>query len=106
MEAGGFDVRVTMAARPAGEPGLRHSQLAEPADGEGGIVAALSGMRKLKSKPPDGEGMRKRVEDALRKREFGEMLSQKERMIVQWVRHGGGCSACSSVEVAVGFGRR
>lgn len=58
-------------------------------------------MKLLKSKPPDGEGMRERVDDALRKHELGEPLNQKELTIVQWVKYGGGCAACSGVEVAI-----
>lgn len=54
-------------------------------------------MRKPKSKPLDAEGMRKRVDDALLKDARGEPLTEKELMIVQWIKHGGGgCRACSS----------
>lgn len=48
-----------------------------------------------KSEPLDGEGMRRRVEAALRKAERGEELTKKELMIVQWVTIPGGCRACS-----------
>ncbi len=58
-------------------------------------------MRELKSHPPDGDRMRKRVDNALRRYELGETLNRKELTIVQWVKHGGGCSACSGVEVAI-----
>lgn len=58
-------------------------------------------MKPLESKPPDGAGMRKRVDDALRKHQIGKALNQKELMIVQWVKYGGGCAACSGVEIAV-----
>lgn len=61
-------------------------------------------MRKLESKPPDPEKTRKRVETTLRKHELGEPLTEKELMIVQWVRYGG-CHACggsfAAVKVAV-----
>ncbi len=46
------------------------------------------------SKPLDGEGMRRRVEAALRKAKLGEKMTQKEIMIVQWVSSIGNCSAC------------
>jgi len=49
-----------------------------------------------KSKPLDGEGMRRRVEAALGKAELGEELTRKELMIVQWVTRPGGCRACST----------
>jgi hypothetical protein len=49
-----------------------------------------------KSRPLDGEGMRRRVEAALRKAERGEDLTKKELMIVQWVTRPGGCRACST----------
>jgi hypothetical protein len=49
-----------------------------------------------KSKPLDSEGMRRRVEAALRKAERGEDLTKKELMIVQWVTRPGGCRACST----------
>lgn len=50
----------------------------------------------MKSKPLDGEGMRRRVEVALGKAEGGEKLTRKELMIVQWVTRPGGCRACST----------
>jgi hypothetical protein len=59
-------------------------------------------MAGLKSRPADPEGSRKRVEGALRKHDLGEPLTEKETLIVYWVRHGGGCHACGGVNVAVG----
>ncbi len=58
---------------------------------------------RLKSEPLDGEGMRRRVEAALRRAERGEELAKKELMIVQWVTRPGGCRACS---LAIRISRR
>ncbi|CAA9430962.1 MAG: hypothetical protein AVDCRST_MAG78-1685 [uncultured Rubrobacteraceae bacterium] len=61
--------------------------------------------RKLRSKPLDGEGMRRRVEAALRKAEREEKLTTRELMIVQWVTRPGGCRVCSTaVRVSRGGG--
>ena len=46
------------------------------------------------SRPLDGEGMRRRVEEALHKAKLGEKMTRKETMIVQWVSSIGNCSAC------------
>ena len=57
----------------------------------------------MNNKPLDGEGMRRRVEDALLKAERGEDLTKNELKIVQWVTRPGGCRACSAaVRVARG----
>lgn len=62
---------------------------------------AVSG---LKSRPSDPRETRRRVEEALRKHDRGEALTETEQTVVYWVRHGGGCHACGStagVRVAV-----
>lgn len=47
------------------------------------------------SEPSDAQGMRRRVKAVLCKAERGAELTKKELMIVQWIKHGGGCLACS-----------
>ncbi|MBA2442323.1 MAG: hypothetical protein H0V53_07965 [Rubrobacter sp.] len=42
--------------------------------------------------------MRERVDDALLKEMLGHPLSERELMIVQWVRNGGGCAPCRAAE--------
>lgn len=56
-------------------------------------AASVPGAR-LESSPPDADAMHGRMDDALLKDMLGEPLSERELMIVQWVRHGGGCAAC------------
>lgn len=58
-------------------------------------------MSGLKSGPSDPEESRKRVEGALRKHDLGEALTEKESLIVYWVRHGGGCHVCGAINVVV-----
>ena len=55
----------------------------------------------LKSKPVDPLETRRRVEDALRKHESGEILTEMEQTVVYWLRHGGGCHACGGVKLLV-----
>lgn len=49
--------------------------------------------------------MRERVDDALLKEMLGHPLSERELMIVQWVRNGGGCAPCRAAG-ASGHDRR
>lgn len=50
-------------------------------------------MKKLKSRPSDPEKIRKKIETSLRKHDLGEPLTEKELLIVQWIRYSGGCAA-------------
>ena len=63
------------------------------------------------SRPLDGEGMRRRVEEAWRKAKLGEKMTQKEIMIVQWESSISSCSACYALrragrDVSTGGGER
>ncbi|TCJ20589.1 hypothetical protein E0L93_00815 [Rubrobacter taiwanensis] len=49
----------------------------------------------MKSRPPDREGMRRRVDEALRKHERGEELSERELRIVQMTLYRGGSVAAN-----------
>jgi hypothetical protein len=50
--------------------------------------------KRLASAPPNPEAMRRRLDAALEKDMFGYPLSERELVMVQWVRNGGGCAAC------------
>lgn len=59
-----------------------------------------------KSRPLDGEGMRRRVEAALLKAKRGADLTKKELTIVQWVTRPVGCRACSTAVWVSGGGEK
>lgn len=68
------------------------------------MVGPDEAVRGLKSKPSDPWETKRRVEEALRKHDRGEALTESEQTVVYWVKYGGGCHACGStagVRVAV-----
>lgn len=50
--------------------------------------------KKFASPQPDPDAMRRRLDEALLKDMLGQPLSEREVVMVQWVRNGGGCSVC------------
>lgn len=63
-------------------------------------------MSPLKSKPlipAKAEEVKRRIEGALARYDRGETLTEKELLIAQWIRHGGGCSSCAAVPVIVRY---